>query len=97
MTTIQNWLYWPSKKNWPNGKKIHFLLTFQIKSAKLTPCIQSFCKKHAIQAYYQKIDFIEKTWLSDQLNEHCTVLVKIMQSTQSISAGKILERNLTKN
>ena len=41
--------------------KIDFLLTFQIKNTKLASCIQSYCKKHVIQAYYQKIDFIEKT------------------------------------
>jgi len=36
-------------------------LTYQIKNMKLTLSIQSSCKNHVIQAYYQKIDFIEKT------------------------------------
>ena len=49
------------KKNIDLTVKNWLLLTYQIKNMKLTLSIQSSCKNHVIQAYYQKIDFIEKT------------------------------------
>jgi len=56
------------KEYWPNGKKLEFLLTYQIKNIK--PRV--LAKNPVIQAYYQKIDFIEKTCASYHFSQVIT-------------------------
>ena len=60
MITIQNWLYLPIKKNWPNGKKLSFYWPFKLKTQNLLLVSRVLAKKNVIQAYYQKLNFIEK-------------------------------------
>ena len=38
---------------------------------------RAVAKKHMIQAYYQKIDFIEKTCSSDKFSEKATTKIKV--------------------
>ena len=61
MITTQNWLYWPTKKIDQTVKKLTFCWPFKLKTRNVLLVCRVLAKKHVIQAYCQKIDFIEKT------------------------------------
>ena len=56
-----------------------FYSTFKLKTRNLLLVFRVLAKKHVIQAYYQKIDFIEKT--NDELSIYVQFVSVYVQST----------------